>query len=61
MLSEEDIARLLDDYSFGEDFAGIRNRTIIEMLYVTGMRRSELIGLHDMDVDLQEAFGKSDR
>ena len=36
------------------DFAGIRNRTIIELLYVTGMRRSELIGLRDNDVDLKE-------
>ena len=26
---------------------GIRNRTIIEMLYLTGMRRSELIGLRN--------------
>ena len=37
--------KLLDEYDFGEGFAGIRNRTIIEMLYLTGMRRSELIGL----------------
>jgi len=45
---------LLDDYSFGDDFTGIRNRTIIEMLYLTGMRRSELIGLHKNDIDLSE-------
>lgn len=43
---------LLDDCSFGDDFAGLRNRTIIEMLYLTGMRRAELIGLKDNDVDL---------
>ncbi len=57
-VSEEDIARLLDNFSFGEDFSGIRNRTIIEMLYVTGMRRAELIGLRDLDVDLQGATVK---
>jgi integrase/recombinase XerC len=45
---------LLDDNKFGDDFAGIRDRTIIEMLYVTGMRRSELIGLKNFDVDLME-------
>ena len=45
---------LLDKYSFGDDFAGIRNRTIIEMLYLTGMRRAELIGLRNTDVDLAE-------
>lgn len=53
-IEEEAMTKLLDTYSFGEDFAGIRNRTIIELLYVTGMRRSELIGLKDNDVDLSD-------
>jgi len=53
-VEEEAMNKLLDDYSFGEGFAGIRNRTIIEMLYLTGMRRSELIGLRNQDVDLSE-------
>ncbi len=44
---------LLDKYEFGSDFQGIRNRTIIEMLYLTGMRRAELIGLRNRDVDLE--------
>ncbi len=46
--------RLLDDFEFGEDFSGIRNRLIIELLYMTGMRESELIGLGDRDLDLYE-------
>ena len=54
-VEEEALRRLLDDYCFGDDFNGIRNRTIIEMLYLTGMRRSELTGLHNIDVDLTEA------
>jgi integrase/recombinase XerC len=49
---------LLDNKLFGDDFAGIRNRTVIEMLYMTGMRRAELIGLHTSDVDLSEATVK---
>jgi integrase/recombinase XerC len=53
-VEEDAMKRLLDDYSFGDGFAGIRNRTIIEMLYLTGMRRSELIGLRNKDVDLSE-------
>lgn len=57
-VEEDAIARLLDNYTFSDDFAGIRERTIIEMLYVTGMRRSELIGLHDLDVDLPDASVK---
>jgi integrase/recombinase XerC len=46
---------LLDKFEFGNDFQGIRNRTIIEMLYLTGMRRAELIGLKNQDVDLPAA------
>src|SRR5450759_4547548 len=53
-IDEEAVNKLLDNYSFGDSFAGVRNRTIIELLYVTGMRRSELIGLRDNDVDLVE-------
>jgi len=57
-VSEDAIGRLLDENEFGNDFAGIRNRTIIEMLYLTGMRRAELIGLTIRDVDLAEATVK---
>jgi len=57
-IEEKAMATLLDDISFGEDFAGIRNKTIIEMLYLTGMRRSELIGLKDTDIDMTEATVK---
>ncbi|MDO9340215.1 MAG: tyrosine-type recombinase/integrase [Bacteroidales bacterium] len=57
-VEEEALNKLLDDFSFGDGFAGIRNRTIIEMLYLTGMRRSELIGLRNVDVDLSEGSVK---
>jgi integrase/recombinase XerC len=50
-VEEESLNRLLDDFDFGSDFKGIRNRTIIEMLYLTGMRRAELTGLKSDDVD----------
>jgi integrase/recombinase XerC len=51
-VAEEALDNLLDKYEFGSDFKGILNRTIIEMLYLTGMRRAELIGLKNSDVDL---------
>jgi len=51
-VEEKQIAILLDDFSFGNDFSGIRNRTIIEMFYNTGIRLSELIGIKNTDVDL---------
>ncbi|HSL87465.1 MAG TPA: tyrosine-type recombinase/integrase [Bacteroidales bacterium] len=52
-VGEDALNRLLDEYDFGNDYAGILNRTIIEMLYITGMRRSELTGLRNSDVDLE--------
>jgi len=53
-VDEDAMGKLLDGASFGEGFEGVRNRTIVEMLYMTGIRRSELISLRDIDVDLQE-------
>jgi len=50
-VSEESLMTLLDEFDFGNDFEGLRNKTIIEMLYLTGMRRSELIGLKLSDYD----------
>jgi len=44
--------RLLDNLDFGDGFAGLRDRLIIELLYGTGMRRAELIGLQMSEVDL---------
>jgi integrase/recombinase XerC len=54
-VGEEALNNLLDNYEFGTDFPGIRNRTVIEMLYLTGMRRAELIGLKNNDVDISAA------
>lgn len=51
-VAEDALAKLLDEYDFGDNFSGIRDRTIVEILYLTGMRRSELISLSDEDIDL---------
>jgi integrase/recombinase XerC len=51
-ISEDSLDDLLDKFEFGNDLRGVRNRTIIEMLYLTGMRRAELIGLRNSDIDL---------
>lgn len=50
-VKEKDMEFLLDGDGFGEDFEGVRNRLIIELLYDTGMRRAELIGVRNQDVD----------
>lgn len=50
-VAEESLQTLLDEFNFGIDFEGLRNKTIIEMLYLTGMRRAELVGLKLSDYD----------
>ena len=57
-VGEEALDSLLDNDNFDDDFNGIRNRIIIEMLYMTGMRRSEMINLKIADLDLSEAVVK---
>ncbi len=48
---EDQMDFLIDDIDFGDGFRGVRDRLLLIMLYTTGMRRSELIGLRDDDVD----------
>ena len=43
--------RLLDEVPFGDDFEGVRDKLILEVFYVTGVRRSELVALNDADID----------
>jgi integrase/recombinase XerD len=50
-LTEEQIVRLLDA-AIGVDAAGFRDRAILETLYGTGMRISEMCGLSLADLDL---------
>ena len=57
-LKEEEMNRLIDETDFGQGFIGCRDKMIIEMFYATGMRRSELIGLNDVDVDFPASLIK---
>ena len=62
---EDQMDCLIDDVEFGDDFNGVRDRLILLMFYSTGMRRAELIGLEDNDVDffnsLIKVTGKGDK
>ena len=51
-IKDADMTRLLDETAFDAGFEGLRDRLILEVFYETGIRRSELIGLTDADVDL---------
>ena len=52
-LNHEQVEKLLDAPGGGDE-KGIRDRLILEMLYATGMRISELVGLDVGDIDLSE-------
>lgn len=48
---ESEMDKLLDEEQWDDDFNSVRARTIIILLYEAGLRRAELIGLNDGDVD----------
>ena len=50
-IEEDQIASLLNEVQFEEGFVGQRNKLIIELFYVTGIRLSELINIKINDVD----------
>lgn len=51
-VGEEQMDYLLDDIDYGQDFDGMRDRLLLDLLYSTGMRRFEAATLRDADVDL---------
>ena len=48
---DKEMELLLDGDGFDEDFEGVRDRLMLEMLYDTGIRRPELVGLKKTDID----------
>src|SRR5690606_22449235 len=51
-VQEETMGKILDDMVFENNFEGQRDRMVMEFLYATGVRLSELIHLKWSDVDL---------
>jgi integrase/recombinase XerC len=54
-VEESPMENLFDQVDFGSDFGGLRDKLIIEFLYGTGIRLSELLSIKTTDVDI---FGK---
>lgn len=54
-VEQTNIEQLLNNVVFAEGYEGALDRIIIELLYGTGMRRSELLNLKESDVDSYNA------
>lgn len=54
VVSRDSMDLLLDKVEFENNYTGMRNKLIIEMFYLTGMRLAELINLNVQDVDVAE-------
>ncbi|MFW2375623.1 MAG: tyrosine-type recombinase/integrase [Cellulophaga baltica] len=52
--SEAEMQQVLNALSFSDDFEGLRDKLIIELLYATGIRRIELVMMRLSNVDLQQ-------
>lgn len=57
-VEENNLHHLLDDGFFSNDFRGVRDKLIINLLYGTGIRLSELLNLKDSDINLKECLIK---
>jgi integrase/recombinase XerC len=68
VIDEEKLINLLDSQdTFSQDFVGQRDRLVMELLFGTGIRRSELVGIKAHDIDFYNQTirilgkGKKDR
>jgi integrase/recombinase XerC len=52
-IEEQQIESLLNEVQFEDGFVGERNKLIIELFYVTGIRLSELINIKTQDINFQ--------
>ena len=50
-LREGEMDRLLDDLEWDNSYSNVRARTLLLLFYETGLRRAELTGLNDVDID----------
>lgn len=54
-VEKEKIDLLLDGIDFGTGYSALRDHLILEMLYATGMRLSEMVQLQEPDIDFRHS------
>ena len=54
-LREGEMDRLFDGLEWGSSFNNVRARTMLLLFYEAGLRRAELVGLNDSDIDYNAA------
>jgi integrase/recombinase XerC len=52
-VTEENMRVLFENCDFAEDFPGLRDRLILEILYSTGIRLAELVSLTHKNIDVK--------
>jgi len=52
---ESELTKVLDQMIFQKGFRGLRDQLVMEFLYSTGTRLSELVNLHERDIDIDQA------
>jgi len=50
-VEEEKMDKLFNEVEFGDNYSGMLDRLLLDLLYTTGVRLSELTGLKESDVD----------
>lgn len=58
IVEQKAMQRLFEEVDFGADYSGLRDKTILELMYLTGIRRAELISLKRSDLDLEQKLLK---
>lgn len=63
--TEKETAKIYDDVQFPDDFEGRRDQLLLRLLYETGIRRAEVLGLTEGSVDFcaksLKVLGKRDK
>ncbi|CAM1374117.1 tyrosine-type recombinase/integrase [Tenacibaculum xiamenense] len=56
--TEKEVNEVIELLKVKDDFEGVRNRLIVELLYSTGIRRAELINIKESDINFEEKLLK---